>query len=111
MGKVRHGRVWSGSGAAQDVGEPVAHPMPWQHFGWLWQSRMLQEPKNKRSCWPGLCKSVSPARPAREFGGFGGKPGGARQDPGTGPRKCQDPKGWGLSPPLCPLCAMGRGSM
>lgn len=114
MGKLRHGwgveRLGSRAGrwGARGPSEALAA------FQVLWQSQTLQEPKNKRSCWPGLCKSVSLSRPAREFGGFGGKPGRAQLDAGTGPRKCQFPKGWGLPPSLSPPCAalwLERGSV
>lgn len=76
-------RLGHGAGAWSRAGSP------WQHFRWLLQILMLQEPKNKRSCWLGLCKSVSPSRPAREFGGFGGKAGRILAlGPGNA-RKCQ----------------------
>lgn len=94
-GKLRHG--WGVEQLGSRAGCWRAHPMPWQHFSWLWQCQMLQEPKNKRSCWPRLCKSRVPVPPRA----------GARRvrrqtrpDPGTDPGKCHCPKGRGLSPLL-----------
>jgi len=68
----------------------------------VWAGCGEREPKNRRSCWPRLCNGALCPAPRGSLVGLAAKPGCARPDPGTGPRKCRDPKGGGL-PGLPPL--------
>lgn len=99
-----------GRGVTREQRRTLRSPRPirclWQRFRRLWQRQMLQEPKNKRSCWPGVVQERVPGPPRA-----GVRRIWRQSRPGTAEswRCAQEMPGskraGGCPPSLSPLCA------